>query len=231
MWYTRRESTPRYGLWYSGLGIGQIVGGIISFGAQHAPADDFRGWRIMFLVIGAVNIIAGLLVFTLPGSPEKANFLTQAEKERISQRLQDDTAGVGHKVFRWSSLLEALSDLQTWLLVLLTILTTIPSGVITTFSSILIKDFGYTSKQSALLNMPSGVVSLAATMLTTWAIAKGYPRWLAIDTVLIPTLLGACLMSSLPKSNQVGCLAGIYLVNTVRHFTIWLYLFWMVIDS
>lgn len=99
MWYTRRESTPRYGLWYSGLGIGQIVGGIISFGAQHAPADDFRGWRIMFLVIGAVNIIAGLLVFSLPGSPEKANFLTQAEKKRVSQRLQDDTAGVGHKVF------------------------------------------------------------------------------------------------------------------------------------
>ena len=216
MWYTRRESTPRYGLWYCGLGIGQIVGGLISFGAQHAPAGGFRGWRIMFLVIGAVNIIAGVLVFTLPNSPEKANFLTQAEKERIAQRLQDDTAGVGHKVVRWGSLLEALSDLQTWLLVLLTILTTIPSGVITTFSSILIKDFGYNSNQSALLNMPSGVVSLAATMLTTWAIAKGYPRWLAIDTVLIPTLLGACLMSFLPKSNQAGCLAGIYLVNTVR---------------
>ena len=215
MWYTRRESTPRYGLWYCGLGVGQIVGGLISFGAQHAPTGGFHGWRIMFLVIGAVNIIAGLLVFTLPDTPEMANFLTQAEKERIAQRLHDDTAGVGRKVVRWSSLLEALSDLQTWLLVLLTILTTIPSGVITTFSSILIKDFGYTSKQSALLNMPSGVVSLAATMMTTWAIAKGYPRWLAIDTVLIPTLLGACLMSFLPKSKQAGCLAGIYLVNTV----------------
>lgn len=215
MWYTRRESTPRYGLWYCGLGIGQIVGGLISFGAQHAPTGGFHGWRIMFLVIGAVNILAGLLVFTLPDSPEMANFLTQAEKERIAQSLHDDTAGVGRKVVRWSSLLEALSDLQTWLLALLTILTTIPSGVVTTFSSILIKDFGYTSKQSALLNMPSGVVSLAATMMTTWAIAKGYPRWLAIDTVLIPTLLGACLMSFLPKSNQAGCLAGIYLVNTV----------------
>ena len=219
MWYTRRESTPRYGLWYCGLGVGQIVGGLISFGAQHAQDLSFHGWRIMFLVIGIVNIMAAILVlFTLPDSPEKARFLTPEEKARIAQRLQDDTAGVGHKVVRWSSLLEALSDLQTWLLVLLTILTTIPSGVITTFSSILIKDFGYTSKESALLNMPSGVVSLAATMLTTWAIAKGYSRWLAIDTVLIPTLLGACLMSFLSKSNQAGCLAGIYLVNTVRLF-------------
>jgi sugar phosphate permease len=36
-WYTKRESGPRYGLWYSGLGVGQIVGGLISFAAQHGP--------------------------------------------------------------------------------------------------------------------------------------------------------------------------------------------------
>lgn len=217
MWYTRRASTPRYGLWYCGLGMGQVVGGLISFGAQHAPADSsFHGWRIMFVVIGAVNVIVALLVlFILPETPEKARFLTPVEREYIAQQLQEDTAGVGHKVFRWGSLLESLGDMQTWLLVQLTILITIPSGVITTFSSILIKDFGYTSKQSALLNIPSGAVSIISTMLSTWAISRGYSRWLAINILLIPTLLGACLMSFLPKDNQAGCLAGIYMVNTV----------------
>ena len=218
MWYTRAESTPRYGLWYCGLGMGQIIGGLISFGAQQAPSGQtFHGWRIMFVVVGAVNIIVSMLVlFVLPETPEQAKFLTPAQSARIVERLRNDAAGVGHKVFRWRSLLEALGDMQTWLLVLLAILITLPSGVITTFSSILIKDFGYTSKQSALLNMPSGVVSVAATMLSTWAIARGYSRWMAIDVLLIPTLLGACLMSFLPKTNQGGCLAGIYLVNMVR---------------
>ncbi|KAE8364679.1 major facilitator superfamily domain-containing protein [Aspergillus caelatus] len=216
MWYTRAESTPRYGFWYCGLGMGQIVGGLISFAAQHAPPNmSFHGWRIMFVVIGVVNIVASILVlFVLPENVEKAKFLSQTERDRIAQRLQDDQAGVGHKVFRWGSVVEAIGDLQTWLLVLLTILITIPSGVITTFSSILIKDFGYTSKQSALLNMPSGVVSIAATILSTWAIARGYSRWLAIDVLLVPTLLGSCLMSFLPRSNQAGCLVGIYMVNT-----------------
>ncbi|KAJ5112895.1 hypothetical protein N7456_001429 [Penicillium angulare] len=216
MWYTRAESTPRYGLWYCGLGAGQIIGGLISFGAQHAPTSiSFGGWRIMFVVIGAVNVLVSLLViFVLPETPEKAKFLTQSEKERVAQRLQNDQAGVGMKVFRWKSVLEAFVDLQTWLLVLLTILITIPSGVITTFSSILIKGFGYDSKQSALLNMPSGVVSILATMLSTYAISKGFSRWLAIDLLLLPTLLGSCLMSFLPTSNRGGCLAGIYLVNT-----------------
>ena len=172
----------------------------------------------MFVVIGAVNVVVALLVlFILPETPEKARFLTPVEREYIAQQLQEDTAGVGHKVFRWGSLLESLGDIQTWLLVLLTILITIPSGVITTFSSILIKDFGYTSKQSALLNIPSGAVSIAATMLSTWAISRGYSRWLAINVLLIPTLLGACLMSFLQR-NQAGCLAGIYMVNTVCLF-------------
>ncbi|RMJ25086.1 Male sterility protein [Aspergillus sp. HF37] len=216
MWYTRAESTPRYGLWYCGLGAGQIVGGLISFGAQHAPESlAFNGWRIMFVAVGAVNVLVSLLVlFLLPETPEKARFLTPPERQRIATRLAEDQAGVGEKVFRWRLLLEAFGDLQTWLLVLLTILITIPSGVITTFSSILIKDFGYTSKQSALLNMPSGVVSIMATMGSTYATAKGISRWLAIDLLLIPTLLGSCLMSFLPHSNQPGLLAGIYLVNT-----------------
>lgn len=217
MWYTRAESTPRYGLWYCGLGVGQIVGGLISFGAQHAPASmSFGGWRIMFVVIGAVNVLASILViFLLPDNLEKAGFLTEAEKLRIAQRLSDDQSGVGTKVFRWRSVLEAFGDLQTWLLVLLTILITIPSGVITTFSAILIKGFGYSSKESALLNMPSGIVSIVATMVSTFAISKGFSRWLAIDLLLLPTLLGSCLMSFLPSDNKAGCLVGIYLVNTV----------------
>jgi sugar phosphate permease len=221
MWYVRAESTPRYGFWYCGLGAGQLVGGLISFAAQQAPVNmSFGGWRIMFVVIGVVNILVSLLViFFLPNTPDDAKFLNDSEKRRIAQRLTDDQAGVGVKVFQLRSVLEAFGDLQTWLLVLLTILITFPSSVITTFSAILIKDFGYTSEESALLNMPSGVVSIVATMVSTYAISKGFSRWLAIDLLLLPTLLGSCLMSFLPAGNQGGSLAGIYLVNTV---CIWL---------
>ncbi|KAL5344045.1 MFS general substrate transporter [Aspergillus crustosus] len=207
------ESTLRYGFWYCGLGMGQIIGGLVSFAAQHAPPEaSFHGWRIMFVVIGVVNIAVSLLVlFILPESPEKARFLDSTQRERIAEWLRNDAAGVREKSFRWQSLLEVLGDTQTWLLMLLTILITIPSGVITTFSSILVRDFGYTSKQSALLNMPSGIVSIVSTMLSIWAIGRGYSRWAAIDVLLLPTLLGACFMSFLPKMDQAGCLTGIYL--------------------
>ncbi|KAL2826770.1 MFS general substrate transporter [Aspergillus pseudoustus] len=220
MWYTPAEATPRFGFWYCGLGAGQILGGLISFGAQHAPASlSFAGWRIMFVVVGAVNITAALLVLTfLPTNPTTSPFLSESEKQQLAARLSTNTspslASLTSKTFHCPSLYTALTDPQTYLLLLLTILTTTPSGLITTFSSILIRSFGYTPKESALLNMPSGVVSIASTMLATVAIARGYPRWLAINVLLVPTLIGSCLMSFLPpEGNQAGCLAGIYLVN------------------
>ncbi|CBF84634.1 putative MFS transporter [Aspergillus nidulans FGSC A4] len=217
MWYTPAEASPRFGLWYCGLGTGQILGGLISFGAQHASSSQsFSGWRIMFLVIGFANIAVSLLVLVvLPVSPETASFLSPDAKTRIFHRLKSAvTGGLGNKTFHAPSVLTTLGDPQTWLLCLLTILVTIPSGLIVTFSSILIKGFGYTSKESALLNMPSGVVSILSILLSTYAVAKGYSRWLAIDLLLVPTLLGSCLMSFLPKSNQAGLLVGIYMVNT-----------------
>ncbi|KAF2398199.1 MFS general substrate transporter [Trichodelitschia bisporula] len=212
-WYQRDEAAPRYGLWYSGLGLGQIIGGLISYGAQGAKTH-FQGWRIMFLSIGVVNVfVAVIIIAWLPGTPEEAKFLTSAEKEVVARRLHEDHAGVGAKVLRVRSVLETFLDLQTWLLCLLTILNVIPSGVITTYSAILIKGFGYTSRHAALLNMPSGIVSIVALMSSTYAVRRGYQRWFAIICAIIPTLIGACLMSFLDKKHKVGLLVGIYLVN------------------
>lgn len=213
-WYTKDQSTPRYGLWYCGLGTGQIIGGIISFAAQHAPAGlSFAGWRIMFVCVGAANIVAAILCLTLlPSTASAAPFLSATERALVARRLAADRAGTGAKVFSWRGAVSVFADAQTWLLALLALLTTTPSGVITTYSSILIKDFGYTPKQSALLNTPSGLVSITATLLTTFSIVRGWQRTTAIALILLPALLGAGLMSFLP-GNKPGSLAGIYLVN------------------
>jgi len=99
------------------------------------------------------------------------------------------------------------------LLFLLTLLISEPSGVITTFSSTIIRNLGYNSKQSALLGMPSGVISILSTLACTFAILKGFPRWLSICILLVPAIIGGGLLSFLPKGAKGG-LAGIYLINT-----------------
>ncbi|KAJ5523377.1 hypothetical protein N7513_012921 [Penicillium frequentans] len=214
-WYTKRCAAPRYGIWYCGLGAGQIIGGIVSFAAQHSPETGLGGWRIMMIAVGVFNIcVAFVVIIFLPSTLDSAKFLTLSEKELLQRMIVLDQGGNGVKVFKKEGLSEVFMDVQVWLLTFLTALTVIPSGVITTFSAILIKGFGYNSKQSALLNMPSGVISIIATCGSTYAVLKKAPRWISIIIVLAPALIGAGLMSFLPQSNQGGKLAGIYLLNT-----------------
>ena len=223
-WYTRRQATPRTGIWYCGLGAGQIVGGLISWAAQHGPlpakaihssssSSSFEGWRIMFIAVGAFNLLVALAVlFRMPSGIRNARFLSEGEMMLLEETLARDQAGNGKKVFRASGLVEAARDAQLWLLCLNTILIVIPSGIITTFSATLIRNFGYTPEVAALLNMPSGAVSILATLLGTYAILYDFPRWLAIWLLLVPTMVGAGLMSFYDQS-QAGALAGIYLIN------------------
>ncbi|KZZ95544.1 Major facilitator superfamily domain, general substrate transporter [Moelleriella libera RCEF 2490] len=213
-WYTKRQATPRTGIWYCGLGVGQAVGGLISFAAQHgSTTSTFESWRIMFVSVGAFNLLVGMAVtFWLPNGIRQAKFLTEDEKSLLKTSLARDQAGNGRKVFQMRGLREAATDVQVWLLCLNTILIVIPSGIITTFSATLIAGFGYKPKTAALLNMPSGVVSVFSTLVGTCAILYDFPRWLAINLLLIPTLIGAGLMSFYSKS-QAGALAGIYLIN------------------
>lgn len=217
MWYTRTQSGPRYGIWYCGLGVGQILGGLVSFAAQQGPRNTaFGGWRIMFVALGLCNIVVATVVLLfLPDSVDSAKFLNAEEKEIIHRKLSLDQGGNGAQVFHLSSLWEVFSDLQIWLLFLLTILIVIPSGVITTFSATIILGFGYTPKEAALLNMPSGVISITATLITTFSILRGFPRWLSIILALVPTVIGAGLMSFISPTNQPGKLAGIYLINAI----------------
>lgn len=216
-WYTKREAGPRYGLWFCGLGVGQIIGGLISFGAQHgARGDTFGGWRIMFLCVGIFNIMIAICVLLfLPDNVASAKFISESDKAAIHLKLSLDQAGNGAKVFRLAGLGEVFMDAQVWLMMLLTTLTVIPSGVVSTFSATIIRGFGYNSKTAALLNMPSGIVSIAATMLSTWSILKGFPRWISLILVLIPSVIGGALMAFAPAHNLGARLTGIYLINFI----------------
>ena len=166
----------------------------------------------MFLCVGIFNLAIAMAVLVyLPNDVDSAKFLTEAEKAHIHERLALDQAGNGRRIFKPSAILETLLDPGVYLLLLITIMVVIPSGVITTFSATLIRGLGFNPKVSALLNMPSGVVSIFATLTATFAIRFNVRRWLSLVLLFIPTIIGAGLMSF--ERSQAGALAGVYLIN------------------
>ncbi len=122
-WYTKSEQAPRFAFWYLGLGLGQIVGGLLSFAFQHIRHEAIAGWRVMFVVLGVVTVIVGLATaFYLPDTPMNAKFLSEDDKIILLKHVSVNQTGIENTRFQWYQVWEAFRDVQIWVLVLITIL-------------------------------------------------------------------------------------------------------------
>lgn len=188
---------------------------MISFGFQHVHSPTFSSWQIMFLVVGLITVVMGVVnFFFLPDNPMSSR-LTHAEKIVAIERLRENRTGIENKHFKWKQVKECFIDPQTWLLALITIASDIPNGAISSYQATIIKNFGYTSEQSALLQIPSGGVSVTCILLATWLAGRYQQRGINVINLLIPGILGGCLMAFLPADNKAGKLIGNYLTNCI----------------
>lgn len=126
-WYTRSEQAPRFSFWYCGVGVGQIVGGIVSYAFQQVKHQSIAGWQIMFIVLGVVTVIMGIgAFFIVPDTPLEAKFLSAAEKLALLNHVSVNRTGIQNKNYKLSQLVEMLLDPQLYLLTILTILVRVP---------------------------------------------------------------------------------------------------------
>jgi len=216
MWYTKLEAVRRFSIWYGSVGLAQIMGGVISWGFQQVNGESLAGWRIMFVVLGVLTAVVGIFtIIFMPDNPMAVTWLTDAEKKAAIERVAINQTGIQNKHFKLSHLIELVFDLQIWLLILITILIAMSSGILAIYSATIIHNFGYSSANSALLNMPSGAVGIVATIISGYYAGKQSNRWLWISILALHAVLGSALMSFLPTRMKVGHLIGIYLVNAV----------------
>lgn len=121
-YYTKSEQAPRFAIWYSGLGFGQILGGLISFAFQHIKNRQFKSWQAMFVFVGVATALIGIATFfVLPDSPMKAKWLSEAEKAALLKHVSVNQTGIHNKHFKISQALEVLTDIQLWLMTICTI--------------------------------------------------------------------------------------------------------------
>lgn len=68
-------------------------------------------------------IVVGFAVLIwMPDSPTHAKFLTEEEKIAAIERIRDDQGGTENSKLKKDQLIEAFTDLRTWLIVLSTLL-------------------------------------------------------------------------------------------------------------
>ncbi|KFZ07154.1 hypothetical protein V501_06725 [Pseudogymnoascus sp. VKM F-4519 (FW-2642)] len=217
-WYTSQEQASRYSFWFCGAGLAQISGAFISYGFQHVHGTtSISSWRIMYLSLGLLTSFVGVVGFIiLPKSPMTAKFLTDSEKVALLNHIAVNQTGIENRHFKWSQLKELVLDIQIWLLVLMTISVTCSSGVISSYSSIVIANLGFSSPKAALLTAPSGLVTIISSLIAGFGVRySSNRRWAWIAAFCIPGMIGGALMSFAPLSKPAAIIIGTHLVYAI----------------
>jgi MFS family permease len=196
MWYTHSEQVFRSSLWYSFSGGSNIISPLINYGLGHITGGSMHPWQYMYLIAGIATLLWSVaLWFIFPGSPEEAKGFTDEERKLLLERVRANNAGSENKHFKWYQMREALLSYQFWFIFLLSTLSSIGSGAVTTFGSIIFNGMGFSVFQSLLLNMPIGALAFIC-VLGSGFIGRKVPnaRLHVISGACVPVILGSCLM-------------------------------------
>ncbi|OGE49565.1 hypothetical protein PENARI_c020G08328 [Penicillium arizonense] len=215
MWYTHSEQVLRSSLWYSFSGGSNIVSPLINYGLGHITGGSMHPWQYMYLIAGLATLLwAVALWFIFPDSPQVAKGFTVEERILLLERVRSNNAGSENRNFKWYQMREALFSYHFWCIFLLSTLSSIGSGAVTTFGSIVFKGMGFSMFQSLLLNMPIGALAFIC-VLGSGYIGRNVPnsRLHVVSGACVPVIIGSCLVWRLPDSQRAARIIGFYLIN------------------
>ncbi|KAH9853800.1 MFS general substrate transporter [Lenzites betulinus] len=216
MFYKKDEQGTRVSWFYVMNRLTQVFGGFVAYGISFYDGHSIAPYKIIYILLGGLAILVGVCVILwLPDSPIHARMLTTEERIAVLERVRDDQGGMENKHWKKDQVIEALTDYRTWLIALTTLTTSIPNGALSNFSNIIIKSFGYTSKQTLILSTPGGAVASLTTLLCGWYSDKKNERMIPIVMCLIPTIVGSAMLIGLNNSGNKGALLfAVYLIGT-----------------
>lgn len=219
-WYRKDEVFLRTALWFSFNGLGLIIGsGIIAYNL-HANMDSYsiEAWKLIFIITGAITIALAIAIFFhIPNKPTQAWFLSDKEKAHVVERIRVNQQGFGNKHFKKYQLIEALTDIKTWLFFFLAMANNIPNGGLTNFGSILLTEsFGYGVGKSLLMQMAPGAVEIVGCIAFAY-FYRFYPvRLFWASAANIVVVMALCLIAFAPdKHAQLAGYALFYLCPLV----------------
>ncbi|RDW76166.1 MFS general substrate transporter-18 [Coleophoma crateriformis] len=206
MWYKQNERASRIAWFYAGNLSTSVVGGGVAYGVTFFKGS-IAPWKLLYLILGLLAIINGVLVIIfLPDSPITASFLTDEERIAALERVRLDQAGTHNKRIKRYQIVETFKDVRTWIMFIIIMCIGVPNGGNSAFSNIITKSFGWTSRQTLLLDMPRAAIGGFAVVAVGWLSDRINDRMSLILLFTLPTLIGMIIMTTMQHSGQKGVL-------------------------
>ncbi|KAJ7679489.1 major facilitator superfamily domain-containing protein [Mycena polygramma] len=216
-WYTRHEIPLRQFIWYSGLGWGGVIGSYVSTGISRisptAPGPE--KWQYIFYILGGVTMAwSFVILFFLPDSPASARFLSPNMRVLAVQRVSANQLGIKNKKFKREQVMVAVKDVKIWILFASVFAAAIPNGVVSNFSSVIIKDMGFSTTKTTVLKSVGDITQIVALVIGG-IITLNFEntRLIATTCANIICVVAAACMAYLPRHLVWQRLVSFWLVN------------------
>jgi MFS family permease len=187
--YRRSEQVVWFGVMFMSNGASVILGSIISVGILQMPTVGvYSPWKWSMIIFGSLTVIMGFVYFIfLPDKPTSRWFrLTEEEKLIIEDRVRDN-AVVPTLHVNYSQIWEALREPRFYCYCLISLLINLQNGALTTFSTIIVSDLGFSGLATVLLNIPSGIMTILLIAIFTYISKK--------KNEMLYTAMGSCTVS------------------------------------
>ncbi|KAM3165204.1 Allantoate permease [Lachancea thermotolerans] len=212
-WYKKDEQFFRTSILIACNAVGGLVGASVSYSLyerQLAGTLSMDAWRILFIIVGLITIVTGLMVlFIIPDTPFQAWWLNKTEKLLAIQRIRSNKQGFGNRHFKKEQVYEALVDPRLYLYFFLQVAVAIPNGGFSNFSALMIAGLGYGKGKALLMGMPTSAVSIIGMILFGYLSTIRNRRLDIAFAGLALNLISGCLMAfAKPLHAQ---LAGYYI--------------------
>ncbi|KAF7350782.1 hypothetical protein MSAN_01639400 [Mycena sanguinolenta] len=157
LWYPRHMLQWRIGLFFGAASLAGAFGGALAFGIGFMSGTrGLLGWAWIFILEGLATVVVGMVGFlVLVDFPATAKFLTAEERAFVVLKKKYDNSSVGEEEhFETRHVVQALTDWQVWLhmLILMSAITNLYG--ITLFLPTIINAFGHSAAVSQLLTVP-----------------------------------------------------------------------------
>ncbi|OUM54231.1 hypothetical protein BVG19_g3590 [[Candida] boidinii] len=178
--YTSAELSVRLSYFWTTLSLTQIFTSLLAFGILRMRGiNGLPGWAWLFLIEGLFTFLIGLSAWFLmvPSAVQtkkrwnpKGWFTEHEEKIIVNKILRDDpTKGDmnNRQGITIKMLYEAISDYHLWPVYIIGIFAYIPTNVLNTYLTLVLRSMGFSRFDVNLLTIPHNVIHIVLLLLIT----------------------------------------------------------------
>ncbi|KAH9080415.1 major facilitator superfamily domain-containing protein [Lactarius deliciosus] len=200
VYYLRRERHWRVAIFFAGAALAGAFGGILAYSiGKMEGVGGKRGWQwqvlfMIFILEGLLTIAVSIVAFFfVPTWPQKAKWLSDAERTRLLARLDSDNDAAKEK-FSWTYVRQAFLDPLIWGYALLFHGFAFVLYTLSLFLPTIIADLGFATWKAQLMTVPPNVLATVGIAFGAWLAARTGRRASLIIGSAVVAIIGYIIL-------------------------------------